>query len=82
MVAGRDVSLLRRDGEVNVQSRIQMDLFKARRRAEDEYRSAVAQSGLSESALMAKARRKATALHHPPHVVAGTAANQVLELSR
>jgi predicted nucleotide-binding protein (sugar kinase/HSP70/actin superfamily) len=70
------------DGEVNVQSRIQMDLFKARRRAEDEYRSAIAQSGLSESALIAKARRKAQALHHPPHVVAGTAANQVLELSR
>jgi predicted nucleotide-binding protein (sugar kinase/HSP70/actin superfamily) len=70
------------DGEVNVQSRIQMDLFKARRRAEDEYRSAVAQSGLSESALLARARRTAKALHYPPHVVAGTAANQVLELSR
>jgi predicted nucleotide-binding protein (sugar kinase/HSP70/actin superfamily) len=70
------------DGEVNVQSRVQMDLFKARRRAEDEFRLAVAQSGLSEAALSAKARRRSRALHHPPHVVAGTAANQVLELSR
>jgi predicted nucleotide-binding protein (sugar kinase/HSP70/actin superfamily) len=70
------------DGEVNVQSRIQMDLFKARLRAEDEYQTVVAQSGLSETALSAKARRNAKALHYPPHVVAGTAANQVLELSR
>ena len=69
------------DGEVNVQSRIQMDLFKARKRAEDEFRSAVARSGLSEAALNEAARR-AKALHHPPHVVAGTAANQVLAFSR
>ena len=69
------------DGEVNVQSRIQMDLFKARRRAEDEFRSAVARSGLSEAALNARARR-AKALHYPPHIVAGTAANQVLAFSR
>jgi len=27
------------------------------------------------------ALRKAKAIHHPPHVVAGTAANQVLELA-
>jgi hypothetical protein len=40
------------------------------------------QSGQSEAALSAKARREARALHYPPHVVAGTAANQVLELSR
>lgn len=69
------------DGEVNVQSRIQMDLFKARKRAEEEFRSAVERSGLAESALESKARRRAKALHHPPHVVAGTAANQVLELA-
>jgi predicted nucleotide-binding protein (sugar kinase/HSP70/actin superfamily) len=69
------------DGEVNVQSRIQMDLFKARKRAEAEYRSAVEQSGLTEAALASKLRSKGRALHHPPHVVAGTAANQVLELA-
>jgi predicted nucleotide-binding protein (sugar kinase/HSP70/actin superfamily) len=69
------------DGEVDVQSRIQMDLFQARKRAEEEYRTAIARSGLAESALELQARRKAKALHHPPHVVAGTAANQVLELA-
>jgi hypothetical protein len=69
------------DGEVNVQSRIQMDLFKARKRAEAEYETAVARTGLTPDAIASKARRKAKALHHPPHVVAGTAANQVLELA-
>jgi len=69
------------DGEVNVQSRIQMDLFKARKRAEAEYRTAIERSGLEESILEQKFRRKAKALHNPPHVVAGTAANQVLELA-
>ena len=69
------------DGEVNVQSRIQMDLFKARKRAEAEYRAAIERSGLEESTLEQKFRRKAKALHNPPHVVAGTAANQVLELA-
>ena len=69
------------DGEVNVQSRIQMDLFKARARAEEEYRAALGRSGLEESVLSRKFQRRAKALHHPPHVVAGTAANQVLELA-
>jgi len=69
------------DGEVNVQSRIQMDLFKARKRAVEEYRSAVERSGLEEAAIESKMRGRARALHHPPHVVAGTGANQVLELA-
>jgi hypothetical protein len=58
-----------------------MDLFKARKRAEAEYETAVARTGLTPDAIASKARRKAKALHHPPHVVAGTAANQVLELA-
>ena len=69
------------DGEVNVQSRIQMDLFKARKRAEAEFRSAVARTGLTVAALESKLQRKGRGLHHPPHIVAGTAANQVLELA-
>jgi predicted nucleotide-binding protein (sugar kinase/HSP70/actin superfamily) len=69
------------DGEVNVQSRIQMDLFKARKKAEAEYETAVGRTGLDAAALAKKARRTSKALHHPPHVVAGTAANQVLELA-
>jgi predicted nucleotide-binding protein (sugar kinase/HSP70/actin superfamily) len=72
------------DGEVNVQSRIQMDLFKARRKAEAEYREVVARSGLGEDELRARMRRRKLdrALHYPRHAVAGTAANQVLELAR
>jgi predicted nucleotide-binding protein (sugar kinase/HSP70/actin superfamily) len=69
------------DGEVNVQSRIQMDLFKARARAEEEYRSALDRSGLAADEVSRRLCRRAKALHHPPHVVAGTAANQVLELA-
>jgi predicted nucleotide-binding protein (sugar kinase/HSP70/actin superfamily) len=70
------------DGEVNVQSRIQMDLFKARKRAEAEYQSAVARTGLTEAALESRLQRRSRGLHYPPHIVAGTAANQVLELAR
>jgi len=69
------------DGEVNVQSRIQMDLFKARAKAEAEYKTALGRSGLEESVLTKKFSKRSKALHHPPHVVAGTAANQVLELA-
>lgn len=69
------------DGEVNVQSRIQMDLFKARKRAEEEFQTAVGRSGLAPEAITKKAKRRSKALHHPKHVVAGTAANQVLELA-
>jgi predicted nucleotide-binding protein (sugar kinase/HSP70/actin superfamily) len=69
------------DGEVNVQSRIQMDLFKARKRAEAEYQSALDRAGMAAADVTARLGRKRRALHHPPHVVAGTAANQVLELA-
>ena len=68
------------DGEVNAQSRIQMDLFKARQRAEEEFRRAVRLSGLNDAALPRRLGRRFRALHYPPHVVAGTAANQALEL--
>ena len=58
-----------------------MDLFKAQKRAEEESRTAIGRSGLSESALGLLAQRKAKGLCYPPHVVAGTAANQVFELA-
>jgi predicted nucleotide-binding protein (sugar kinase/HSP70/actin superfamily) len=60
------------DGEVNVQSRIQMDLFKAKRKAEAEFARAVELAG-------GPLRPKGGALRAPRHVVAGTAANAVLE---
>jgi hypothetical protein len=68
------------DGEVNVQSRIQMDLFKARKRAEEEFRDALRLVGLGDGGTPAPSPRLSRALHYPPHVVAGTAANQVLEI--
>lgn len=69
------------DGEVNVQSRVQMDLFKARQRAEKEFRETLEKSGLSEEDLRRRSGRR-KALHYPAHVVAGTAANEILELTR
>ncbi len=70
------------DGEVNVQSRIQMDLFKARQKAEAEFKAAVEKSGLTEDQVRARWRKKGhdKTLHYPKHEVAGTAANEVLEL--
>jgi len=67
------------DGEVNVQSRIQMDLFKARKKAEAEYREALGKRGLTEGEARRRLGRQ-KALHYPRHAVAGTAANQILEL--
>ena len=56
-----------------------MDLFKARQRAEEEFRRAVRLSGLNDAALPRRLGCRHRALHYPPHVVAGTAANQALE---
>jgi predicted nucleotide-binding protein (sugar kinase/HSP70/actin superfamily) len=71
------------DGEVSVQSRIQMDLFKARKRAEAEYRTAMEHTGVSEFDLRNKLipRGAAAATYYPQHVCAGTAANVVLALA-
>ena len=57
-----------------------MDLFKARQRAEEEFRRAVHLSGLNDASFPRGLGRRSRALHYPPHVVAGTAANQALEL--
>ncbi len=69
------------DGAVNAQSRMQMDLFKARRRAEQEYRALVDASGLTETEIERRAARRArAALFYPVHVVAGTAANVLIDV--
>ena len=73
------------DGAVNVYSRVQMALFRARAAAEKEYEEALAAAGLSAEEAARKAavdERLGTALHYPKHVVAGTAANAVHELAR
>jgi predicted nucleotide-binding protein (sugar kinase/HSP70/actin superfamily) len=70
------------DGAANVQSRVQMDLFKARRAAVQEFDELLAKAGLTrEEAEKRLARsRYGRTLHYPPHRLAGTAANQLAEV--
>jgi len=73
------------DGAVNVHSRVQMALFRARQAAEDEYRAALRATGIGSeqaSSRLAARRRCRQATHYPPHRVAGTAANLLYELAR
>jgi predicted nucleotide-binding protein (sugar kinase/HSP70/actin superfamily) len=73
------------DGAMNVYSRVQMAIFKARQKAQAEYEAALAATGLTaeEAARRAAATRKLRSpLHYPRHVTAGTAANAVHELGR
>lgn len=69
------------DGAVNVYSRIQMMLFKAKRAAEAEYESLLKEKGLNLDSVKKRIRgRRAKATHYSKHVVAGTAANLLCEL--
>ncbi len=72
------------DGAVNVYSRVQMYLFKARQRAEAEYRETLAAAGLDQAAAERQLARtgKARTLHYPEHngITAGTGATQLLEI--
>ena len=69
------------DGEGGFQSRVQMFLFKARRRARAELEDALAERGLTlDAARRLLGRRRRSALHEPVHRRAGTAANLALGL--
>ncbi len=70
------------DGAVNVQSRVQMDVFKARKAAAKEFDEMLGQLKISREQAEQKLKRsrRAKALHYPRHRVAGTASNQVAEL--
>ncbi len=73
------------DGAINVHSRVQMALFRARQAAEDEYHAALRITGIdSEQAAtrLTAQHRCRLAIHYPPHRVAGTAANLLHELVR
>ncbi|GMR07928.1 MAG: hypothetical protein BMS9Abin26_0933 [Gammaproteobacteria bacterium] len=73
------------DGAVNVHSRVQMALFRARQQAEDEYQAALRKTGIDgeqANARLAARHRCGQATHYPPHRVAGTAANLLYELVR
>jgi predicted nucleotide-binding protein (sugar kinase/HSP70/actin superfamily) len=72
------------DGKVNVQSRVQMFLFKARIAAQKEYSDLLANLGLTSeqvSAFFARHPRWASPLHRSPHGAAGTAADRLVEVA-
>lgn len=71
------------DGAVNVYSRVQMQLFKARQVAQREFDDALAQAGWSmedyQAALQKKPAQFFCATHYSPHHSASTAVNQLQE---
>jgi predicted nucleotide-binding protein (sugar kinase/HSP70/actin superfamily) len=72
------------DGKVNVQSRVQMFLFKARQAAQKEYDELLGRLGLTSeqvAAFFARHPRWASPLHRSPHGAAGTAADRLLEVA-
>ncbi|MBC8132236.1 MAG: 2-hydroxyglutaryl-CoA dehydratase [Deltaproteobacteria bacterium] len=72
------------DGKVNVQSRVQMFLFKARLAAQAEYAAALERMGKSAAdirAFFAANPRYASGLHRAPHAAAGTAADRLAEIA-
>jgi predicted nucleotide-binding protein (sugar kinase/HSP70/actin superfamily) len=70
------------DAAVNAQSRVQMDLFKARNAATREYERALTQAELTQAQAKTKLQRtrRARALYYPRHTLAGTATNHILEI--
>ena len=69
------------DGAVNVQSRVQMDLFKARQAAQKEYQALLDKKGIDADKATRKLRRVG-ALDYPAHKkgIAGTGATLVSAL--
>lgn len=72
------------DGKVNVQSRVQMFLFKARLAAQKEYADLLAKLGLTADdvrSFLASHPELASGLHRAPHAAAGTAADRLAEIA-
>ena len=72
------------DGKVNVQSRVQMFLFKARLAAQKEYAELLDKLGLTADQVadfMKKHPRWSSPLHRAPHAAAGTAADRLTEVA-
>jgi hypothetical protein len=73
------------DGKVNVQSRVQMFLFKARLAAQAEYKELLEKYGLTGeqvTAFFARNPRWSSPLHRAPHSAQGTAADRLVEVSQ
>src|SRR3954454_22023828 len=72
------------DGKVNVQSRVQMFLFKARLAAQKEYGDLLERYGLTREQVTAFSTahpRWASPLHRAPHGASGTAADRLVEVA-
>jgi predicted nucleotide-binding protein (sugar kinase/HSP70/actin superfamily) len=72
------------DGKVNVQSRVQMYLFKARQAAQAEYQAALDQIGTTAEAVQAffdAHPRFASGLHRAPHAAGATGADRLFEIA-
>jgi len=72
------------DGKVNVQSRVQMFLFKARQAAQQEYSEMLDRLGTTKAeieAFFARHPRFASPLRRAPHAAAGTAADRLAEIA-
>ncbi|WP_339185489.1 2-hydroxyglutaryl-CoA dehydratase [Brevibacillus sp. FSL K6-6036] len=72
------------DGAINVYSRVQMMLFKAKQAAQKEFDEALAKKGVTANRLRRLMQRSSFAhpLQTSPHVVACTAANAVYGLNK
>ena len=70
------------DGAVNYYSRVQMFLFKARQRAQQEFEATLAHYGITEpeARTFLKHSRYGRSLYKAPHLVAGTGADLVHEI--
>jgi len=71
------------DGKVNVQSRVQMQVFKARQKATAEYDEALARAKVTREQVQrffAEHPRYASPLHRSPHGGAGTAVDRLVEI--
>jgi predicted nucleotide-binding protein (sugar kinase/HSP70/actin superfamily) len=71
------------DGKVNIHSRVQMMLFKARQKAEGELERALNQRGMTQEQFQNKLGKSAygkKAFKRPPHKMAGVATNLVYAL--
>ncbi len=64
------------DGAVNVYSRVQMALYRARKSAEEEYQTELDKHSLDEASL----KEKVSQQRYYPHAVAGTAANALIDV--
>jgi predicted nucleotide-binding protein (sugar kinase/HSP70/actin superfamily) len=72
------------DGAVNVYSRVQMQLFKAKQLAQKEVDKALADVGMTMDevrAYLAKHSEMTSAFHRAPHMAGSTAADLVYELT-